>query len=451
MISIKRELQKSLMIALLIASMMLLLASAYGTLEEINELFDAQLRQTAQLIQQQEDALHIAHVSGAKGLAYPPGAMALHKVHGEREALIQIWDVDGTLLYSSHPAIPFPDLKSTGLVSTFFDDQQWRSYSVRTDDDIVQVSQPLHGRARISSEIAMRILVPVLLLFPILGFFSWYAVRRGLAPLNTVSTAIEERTPSSLAPLSHEHVPEEILPVVQSLNSFIARLDSALKLQRQFTADAAHELRTPLTAIQLQLQLMMRAQTADERAEAEVRLSRGVRRAIDLVQKLLTFTRVEPESPLTRQEPCQLNELVTASFEQFVDVAAEKQVTLTLARCDAARVMGDADNLQILVNNLTDNAVRYTPDGGQVELSLVAGDGFAVFTVTDDGLGVPAHERERIFDRFYRVVGTKTQGTGLGLAIVREIAERHGATVTVGDGKNGKGAAFSVKFPLISV
>ncbi|MDE1153329.1 MAG: ATP-binding protein [Micavibrio sp.] len=450
MISIRRELQKSLMIALLIASIMLLLASAYGTLEEINELFDAQLRQTAQLIQQQEDALHIAHVSGAKGLAYPPGALALHKVHGEREALIQIWDTDGTLLYSSHPAIPYPDLKATGLVSTVFESQQWRSYSVRTEDDIVQVSQPMHGRARISSEIAMRILVPVLMLFPILGLFSWYAVRRGLAPINTVSAAIGERTPASLVPISQENVPEEILPLVGSLNNFINRLDNALKLQRQFTADAAHELRTPLTAIQLQLQVMMRAQTEEGRAEAELRLSRGVRRAIDLVQKLLTFTRVEPEGPVTRQEACHLNALVTTAYEQFADVAADKTVTLTLPRCDEAAVLGDADNLQILLNNLVDNAIRYTPEGGHVELSLALAAGFAVFTVTDDGIGVPEAERERIFDRFYRVVGTRTQGTGLGLAIVREIAERHGATLKVSDGKNGSGTTFAIKFPLFS-
>ncbi len=441
-LSIRKELQKSLMFALLVGSILLLLTAAYSALDEIDELFDSQLRQTAQVIQQQEDALHIAHISGVSGTVSPPTAQKSRRVKGEKEFLIQIWDGDGSLLYSSHPAVPFPDLKEKGFKTAEFEGQRWRSFSVRADDDIVQVSQPFRGRAQLAGEIALNILLPVLLLFPILGIFSWYAVRRGLRPLVTLSDAIGQRTPKSLAPIEVTPVPVEVKPLVTALNGLLERLDVALKTQRQFTGDAAHELRTPLTAIQLQLQLLDRAQTADARTIAMRRLGEGIRRCIDLVQKLLTSTCLGVESPA--RLPCDLAVLVSRALEHFAPQAIEKNISLQAERLPEAVVQGDATNLQVLIDNLVDNALRYTQAGGCVALSLAAEGGRVILTVADDGPGIAPAEQERVFDRFYRVMGTEEIGSGLGLAIVRDITRQHGGEVTIAKGIGGKGVSFVV-------
>ena len=445
-LSIRGELQKSLMFALLIGSILLLLTAAYSALDEISELFDTQLRQTAQVIQQQEDALHIAHVSGVSGTASPPTARLLKRVKGEKEFLIQIWDGNGSLLYSSHPAVLFPDLKERGFKTPEFDGQRWRSFSVRADDDIVQVSQPFRGRAQLAGEIAVNILLPVLLLFPILGLFSWYAVRRGLKPLITISNAISQRTPKSLSPIDETPVPSEVKPLVTALNGLLERLGAALETQRQFTGDAAHELRTPLTAIQLQLQLLDRAATADARQLAMQKLEQGIRRCIDLVEKLLTSTRLGVESPARIE--CDIAPLVSRALEDFAPQAIEKNISLQAERLPRAVVQGDATNLQVLVDNLVDNALRYSPAGGQVVISLTAAPGMITLTVADDGIGIPEAEQPRVFDRFYRVMGTVQTGSGLGLAIVRDIACQHGGDVRIGPGIGGRGISFVVTLPV---
>ena len=442
--SIRQQLLVSLMIALFAGTILVSLVAAYGTLDEIDELFDNQLRQTAEMIQQQEDALHIAHVSGVKGPAYPPGAEKRLRVKGEKQFLIQIWEGDGRLLYSSHPAVAFPDLKTMDASTTTFNGEVWRSYSLLTDDDIVQVSQPIKGRTHLAIEIATKVLWPVLLLFPLLGLFSFLAVRSSLRPLNAVSAAIAQRTPAALDPIEADAVPEEIIPLVGALNGLLVRLGQAFALQRRFTADAAHELRTPLTAIQLQLQVLQRAKTEEERADAEQRLSRGVARCINLVQQLLTFTRVEPDSVVQQKKPVALNALVDAAIDQFAPIAADKIITLIAPRVESITLPGFADNLQILLNNLVDNAIRYTPQGGRVEISLGADAGNTVLSVADNGIGIPPEIGPRVFDRFFRIEG---QGTGLGLAIAREIATQHGATLALSAGLDGCGTQMSVTFP----
>lgn len=444
--SIRRQLLVSLMLALLAGTLLVSIVAAYGTLDELDELFDTQLRQVAELVQEQEDALHIAHVSGIKGPAFPPGAELLHRVKGEKQFLIQIWDADGSLLYSSHPAIHFPDLHASGDKDFYFEKDNWSSYSVRTREDTVQVSQPDRGRTHIAIEIAGKIVLPVLLQFPLLGLFAWVAVRRGLKPLQAVSFAIRQRAPGSLEPIDSADVPEEILPLVDALNGLLRRLDAALAAERRFIADAAHELRTPLTAIQLQLQLLVRAQTPPARAEAEEALSRGISRCIRLVQQLLTFSRVEPESPVRVAAPVALARLAAESLEQFALIAAEKDVTLAAGGMAPASVSGFADTLQILLNNLVDNAIRYTPGGGRVEVSVALDGAGAVLSVADSGIGIPPESRARVFDRFVRLEG---QGTGLGLAIVREVAQQHGARLSVENGLGGAGTAIRLRFPAV--
>ncbi len=445
MTSIRWLLLKSLMTALLLGTLGLSVFTYFGTREEVNELFDGQLRQMAYTIQSQEDESAGPRQKEPVKSATPGSTRAY--VKGEKEFLIQIWSTSGVLLYSSHPAINFPAQKKRGLATIEYEEEDWRVFCLPEANDIVQVSQPVNGRDTLIGEIAVKMLFPALMQFPILGFFGWMAVRRGLGPLKEVSSEVGLRTPAAMTSIDLGKVPEEIQPLGKAINELLARLDSAMTLQRQFTADAAHELRTPLAAVQLQMELLQRAKTDADKTEALQKLSQGVERCIRLAQRLLVFAKVEPQERLARHLSVRLDAMVRETLGFFTQLALKKGVDLGLAHIAPAAVQGDAGQLQILLNNLVDNAVLYTPEGGSVTVSIGSSGGRAVLEVSDNGPGIPEAERERVFDRFYRITGTKTQGTGLGLAIVRKIAEQHGADVTLHTGAGGRGLSVKVSFP----
>jgi two-component system OmpR family sensor kinase len=238
--------------------------------------------------------------------------------------------------------------------------------------------------------------------------------------------------------------------VVQALNDLLARLRAALERERAFMADAAHELRTPLTALHLQTGMVARASDANEREAALSTLGSGVQRAIRLVEQMLALARQEPRAD-TERVPVRLDDLAREVVAELVPLADAGRIDLGIAVAQPATVAGDADALRTLLRNLVDNAVRYTPPGGRVDLSVEAPvpepPTGARLTVTDDGPGIAPSERARVFDRFYRRPGTAPPGSGLGLAIVKAIADAHGASVQLADGPDGKGLAVSVTFP----
>lgn len=442
MISIRKALLQSLVAALAFCTLAVGIATYIGARHEVDELFDNQLRQMAFTLQKQEDDM---------GGMRPLNEGVIHNarrnyVKGEKEYLIQIWNGQQELLYSSHPAIDFPEQKKRGMTTVEFQGDEWRVFCLPREQDVVQVSQPMMGRETIIGEIALHMLFPALLQFPILCFFGWMAVRRSLRPLKTLSSEIGLRSAAVMTPVDIAQVPEEIQPLGQALNDLLSRLDAALKLQRQFTADAAHELRTPLAAIQLQLELLQRAKSDTERTDALQRLTQGVKRATHLAQQLLVFARVEPREKMQVAD-LRLDDILRDTIGLFSPAAHAKGIDLGLDRCAAITVQGDAEKMHILLNNLVDNALRYTQAGGQVTGEVFMENGAPVLAVTDNGPGIAMHERERVFDRFYRVTGTPTEGTGLGLAIVRRIAEQHGAIAAIDTGPDGKGLTVSVRFP----
>jgi two-component system OmpR family sensor kinase len=273
-------------------------------------------------------------------------------------------------------------------------------------------------------------------------------VTRGLRPLETVASAVKARTPSSLEPLPEERLPEEIRPVVTALNDLLPRLARALEMQRAFIADAAHELRTPLTAVRLQLQLAERAQDERERAAALASLRDGLDRTTHLVEQLLTLAREEPGGAAVRERgDVDLAALAAEVVSSLSPFAESKSIDLGLARSEAGLVLrGEGEALRALLSNLVDNALRYTPRGGRVDVSAFRVPEGLVIEVHDTGPGIPPEERTRVFDRFYRRAGADLPGSGLGLAIVKSVAERHGATVTLDDGPDGHGLIARVVF-----
>jgi two-component system OmpR family sensor kinase len=285
-------------------------------------------------------------------------------------------------------------------------------------------------------------------LFPLLGPMIWFGVGRGLSPLDSMSRALGKRRPDALAPLAERGLPDELKPLAASVNALLARLDAALGAQRRFTADAAHELRTPLAALKLQLDVARRVGDDPARTAAYDDLDEGVARASHLVDQLLTLARVEPEALAAHAADCDLVALAKEAIVARGALAAAKRIDLGLARESPATVRGDAASLAILLSNLLDNALRYTPEGGRVDVFVERGDeGTAILTVADTGPGIPADERERVFDRCYRGVGAGATGSGLGLSIVKRIADAHGATLALDAPAEGTGLVASVRFP----
>jgi len=279
-----------------------------------------------------------------------------------------------------------------------------------------------------------------------IGAVAWI-VRRGLEPLRFVAAEVQRRDARTLAPLGTDHLPREIEPLVNELNRLLERLRQAFAAQRAFISDAAHELRSPLTALRLQLQLLDRAPDETERLEARARLGAAVERAIHLVEQLLTLARSEPQDAAMELENVDLAAAAADAIKDTHDLALARKIDLGLEAPPGLNVQGDREALRTLVRNLVDNAVRYTPPGGTVQVRCWSAAQRAQLEVSDTGPGIPPGEKKRVFDRFYRRAAAQEDGTGLGLAIVKAIAERHGAQIDLGEAPGG-GLRVAVSFPL---
>ncbi|HZX29954.1 MAG TPA: ATP-binding protein [Rhodocyclaceae bacterium] len=426
------SIRRHLLITLLVAMAATLLLGAGATyrsaLDEANTLFDYHLRQVA---------LSVGDQSFQAGL---PG-------DGSLDVVIRVWDRTGFTIYYSRPHQWLPDLARLGFSTEATPEGEWRIFAIQYNDRTIAVAQPMEIRDRLAADAALRTLVPFLVLLPVLGLLTWFLVDRGLRPLVHLADSVAARTPDALAPLPEGRVPEETRPLVHALNDLLARLGTALASQRAFVADAAHELRTPLTALQLQLQLVERAASDEERQQAMAALKAGLQRTRHTVHQLLTLARQEPGAGEAARNALPLAPLARQVVADHAPLAESRHIDLGVSEADEdAVVIGDPDGLRILLANLVANALRYTPSGGRVDVAAARDQGRAYLEVADTGPGIPAEERERVFDRFYRRAGEDESGSGLGLAIVRTIAERHGARVRLLDAEGG-GLKVRVDFP----
>jgi len=274
-------------------------------------------------------------------------------------------------------------------------------------------------------------------------------IQRGLLPLNKLSDEIADRSPTQLSPVSIEGLPEEIIPLIVSLNTLLNRLSYALDNERRFTADAAHELRTPLAALKAQAQVAARSNNKEQRINAIENTIRGMDRLTRLVEQLLTLARLDPEDAVKQHQIVNLEKIVETVSSELAVVALNKQLHFELIRKGNCIIKGQDTALSILVRNLIDNAIRYTPDGEKIIISVYAHNSQVIFSVCDSGPGIPDKDRQRIFDRFYRIIGTKAEGSGLGLSIVKRIADIHNATLEILTPDSNKGTEFRVTFQAL--
>jgi two-component system, OmpR family, sensor kinase len=434
--SIRNKLLVWLLTGLAIAGLATGIATYFKTHEEVGEMLDYELRQIA--LSMQHSSSFIPDQNEAPGNSDSNG--------DDNDFVVQIWNKEGKLLYSSRPAAVLPQAHEQGFSNQKYSNDRWRVFSLISGNRVIQAAQPEDARWETAADIALRMLGPLAVLVPVLALLAWITVRKSLAPLEQVTEQVERRDASAMSPLDIQNVPKEIRPLLSALNRLLVRLDASISSQRRFVADAAHELRTPLTALSLQAELVEQAQDSREKNEAAAKLRLGIGRVAHLVSQLLTLARQEPDAqrPLTRLD---LVAIARQAVGEFAPIADKNGIDLGIGSNQSEFINGDEEAIKVLVGNLVDNAIRYTPKGGKVDVTLDNDSKCVILKVEDSGPGIPIEERDRIFERFHRISGNEVQGSGLGLAIVKQIVQRHSATINVDTGKNGIGTSFSIRFP----
>jgi two-component system sensor histidine kinase QseC len=409
--------------------------------EEIDRLFDAQLAQSAQVLL--GTTRHELHERIERG---DDEVSTSHEY--EQKLAFQIWDENNLLLRSTAAPEEAMSRDAEGYSEALINGQQWRVLT-RWDarhEFMIQVAEPLAGRESLAHHITFKMLLPTFVALPVLVMLIWFGVGAGLRPLQVLKREIKQRTANHLEPVAMTGVPEEVTPLVKALNDLFARLEEDFEGERRFTADAAHELRTPLAALKIQAQVALRSTDTDEQNVALENVLRGVDRATRLVEQLLTLARVDPETAAVGYKQVDLASLAAGVMRDLASQAHAKQIEISLEESNACKVFGDEVQLSLLLRNLLDNAIRYTPVGGRVTVSVINLDGIRL-EVRDTGPSIPVAEREQVLQRFYRISGSGEQGSGLGLSIVRRIAELHGASLELKDNETGQGLLVRVIWP----
>jgi len=401
---------------------------------EAEELLDAHLVQTASLL--------LAQAGGAGGLGEPAAvdeehAPQLHRY--ARRVAFQVWANGQLRLHSANaPATPLSS-RQEGFSTQSVGDHAWRVFSA-TDPAgglMVQVGERSARRDKLARGFAAGLLWPLLLTLPLLAVLLWLAVRHGMRPLLRVAGELGERSPDRLERLSEDELPAEVAPLVARLNSLLERVERSLENERRFTADAAHELRTPLAALRAQAQVALGASDDSARRHALEQLLSGCDRMSRLVAQLLTLARADAVQA-TAFTPLELDALLRQAVGEAADGALAKgqEIGLDTSSLDTdgpATMHGNPAWLAILLRNLLDNAVRYTPRGGSVQVALRADGPDWLLTVEDSGPGVPADELQRLGQRFWRrLESAGEEGSGLGLSIAARIVERHHGSLCFG-------------------
>ncbi len=428
--SIRARLLAGLLLLMVVMSLIVGSITYRRVLSETSALFDYQLRQMALSLGDQASFL-----SGDELAARTENS----------DFVIQIWDLFGRRIYYT-PGLPLLNRAILDYSDLTVQNERWRVYAFVNETSVIQVAQPWSVREKLARESALRVLLPLLLLLALMAVVAAWIVGRAMRPLKSVTTQLEHRDIHSLAPLSVADLPTEVSPLVEELNRLLERLSAAFASQRAFVADAAHELRSPLTALSLQLQLLERARDEPDRELATTRLRAATDRATHLVSQLLTLARNEPEGRPLEASATALGLIAGIAVADLQPLAQQRGIDIRLDAPAEVTVKADADALAILVRNLIDNAVRYSPEGSTVVVRVLRNPGQAVLEVADQGPGIAAADRSRAFARFYRAPGATEGGTGLGLAIVKAIADRHGAQIELGDSLP-QGLRVTVSFP----
>ncbi len=350
--------------------------------------------------------------------------------------------------FSTDPGIELPPPQEPGWNDVFYADMTWHTFVDKRGELLVRVAQPQNARWETLAGLSVQLFWPVLSLIPILALVLWFGIGNGLKPLHKIARELEKRNVNSMDAIRGDTLPNEIKPLITSLNDLFARLEHAFTMQKHFIADAAHELRTPVMAISLQTELVQNAENNNEREQAIEQLKKGIHRLTHLIQQLLTLARLEPDAQPTLANKVELSALCKSVILDKYVLAENKQIDLGLVSAETADVTGDPHMLRIMLNNLVDNAIRYTQPHGKIDLSVIHQGNTIELAVCDNGPGILAEERTRVLERFVRGNNQDIQGSGLGLSIVKRIAEHHNASIVLDSADGEKGLNVRIVFPL---
>lgn len=405
-----------------------------------------------------EVSLHLRASDGQLVLDLPSEARRVLLSDPDDRVYLEVASGDGRLLEAGVPIAPARHAPARARAEEYYDGQvegaPVRIVQLNLPADrasgrppaMIRVAETESKRNVLAREILLSVVLPQLLLILIAGAVVWIGVVRGLAPLQRVQRAVAQRTHRDLGPVAIEKMPGEVSPLLESINELLARLDRVLTLQSRFVADAAHQLKTPITVLKTQLEVALREEDPERMRDAVRSLYPGLERVSRLVSQLLSLARNEPEAVRGLERvPLDLNQLALDVATGWVPEALKHGIDLGFEGSNGAvAIRGDAGRLHEMLDNLLDNAVRYTRPGGRVTVRVATAP--PRIEVNDDGPSIPGPERERVFERFHRLLGSPQGGSGLGLAIAEEIARLHGAAITLRDDIDGVGNTFSVVF-----
>jgi two-component system sensor histidine kinase QseC len=365
----------------------------------------------------------------------------------------QVWTNGGKLLLhsSTAPKIPLTS-ELDGFSDKYISDQNWRVFTTYNEKAGIRtvLGERYDTRNELGHKIAQDDLYIMLLTFPLSGLLIWIIIGRGLDSLEKVAEEVANRAPSHLEPVDLKEVPEEIKPVIDELNKLFFRLKEGFEREKRFAADAAHELRTPLAALKAQAQVALNTNDVNEKNQALHKLIASVNRSTHIVQQLLTMSKLVPEAiELNELEEVNLSKLTREILAMLVPSALEKQIELEFEADESIpKVEGNPTALGILIRNLVDNAIRYCSEHGRVIVRVFTQNDEVIFEVSDNGPGIPKELQNRVFERFFRVLGNKGTGSGLGLAIVQQISSLHNGRVALDSPKQGTGLIVRVHLPI---
>ena len=439
--SIQRKLSFSLSLAILVVAVVAGIFSFVSAFDEAHALQDDTLRQIAALFDRQH--LPLARLEGDRRA----------KDSDEESRVIVQYLADGEKALGEGDAgvtLPLPITLSDGLHTLDVGGEPFRVLVTTTaNGERIAVAQETGVRDEIARASALRTVMPFLILVPLLLLIVADLVRKLFQPITALSTEIDQRAEQALHPVDDSHLPAEVRPFVVAINRLLSRVAQAVDTQRRFVADAAHELRSPLTAMSLQAERLAEAKMSDVARQRLATLQRGIARGRTLLDQLLTLAKAQatPDPP---QSPVSVQSVYRRVLEDLMPLAESKHIDIGVEGTQDAQVLVSELDLVAMVKNLADNAVRYTPEGGRVDLSVTALDGCAILKIQDNGPGIALAERARVFDPFYRTLGSDQAGSGLGLSIVKTIAERIGAEIQLefSDAAKSSGLCVCLLIPL---
>ena len=418
--TLKQSLQVRISIALILMFLPLsIIAGAfsyYQTYHEAEELQDDLLRQTAAYIN--------------------PKTTDYTQIGSENHILIQTFGQEDTVPLSDTLGEGFHTIKGGVDDDDDDDDDEYRAYIRQTPQGKIAVLQETEYRDDLAATAAYQSVLPLLIALPLMILLTVWITYRAMRPVKTLSAALGKRRSDDLSPLDGEGVPSEIQGFVTAINQLLQRTGENIRRQQRFIADAAHELRSPLTALSLQAERLTKLPQSDEAREQTGLILQSIQRNRHLLEQLLTHARAQGSETQRNLTNISLQAQFRRVLQELMPLALDKQQDIGVAVENDLRIRADDTEIYTLIKTFTDNAIRYTPAGGRIDIGFSETPTTLTIWVEDDGPGIPAAERSRVTDAFYRILGTEQQGTGLGLSIADAIAKRYGGKLILADSRN---------------